>query len=228
MTVEGKELRGAVWSSGVRDEIYDHVFADLDHEVGGFLVGALEPDGRLGITAAYPATAADGSTASLTFTQQAWADIHGELERFHPDEQIVGWYHSHPGFGIFLSEHDLFIHRNFFSNLRQVAYVIDPHAGREGLFGWRAGVVVVLSEGKTPRAAEKPAPRVVAEAGAVRRGLPPQRTLLAVAAALIVGLGGGLLLLDDGGGSSKKRAAPPGAPSVKGRAARPHGSVRRP
>jgi len=31
------------------------------------------------------------------------------------DKKIVGWYHSHPGFGIFLSEYDLFIHRNFFT-----------------------------------------------------------------------------------------------------------------
>ncbi len=53
-----------------------------------------------------------------------------------PGERIVGWYHSHPGFGVFLSEHDTFIHRNFFSSPDHVAWVYDPHTDEEGCFGW--------------------------------------------------------------------------------------------
>src|SRR5262249_41649716 len=40
------------------------------------------------------------------------------------------------GFGVFLSEHDLFIQQNFFSNPQQVAWVYDPHTDEEGCFGW--------------------------------------------------------------------------------------------
>ena len=54
----------------------------------------------------------------------------------YPDQRIVGWYHSHPGFGVFLSEHDLFIHRNFFSDPAQIAWVYDPHSDEEGCFAW--------------------------------------------------------------------------------------------
>ena len=57
--------------------------------------------------------------------------------RDYPQARIVGWYHSHPGFGVFLSDHDTFIHKNFFfSSPRQVAWVYDPHSDEEGCFGW--------------------------------------------------------------------------------------------
>jgi hypothetical protein len=62
----------------------------------------------------------------------------------YPDDRIVGWYHSHPGFGVFLSEHDIFIHRNFFSDPNQVAWVFDPHSDEEGCFVWQDGEIVRL------------------------------------------------------------------------------------
>ena len=66
-------------------------------------------------------------------------------DELYPEERIVGWYHSHPGFGVFLSEHDLFIQENFFSSPGQVAWVYDPHTDEEGCFGWVAGEVHRLS-----------------------------------------------------------------------------------
>jgi hypothetical protein len=41
----------------------------------------------------------------------------------------VGWYHTHPGFGVEFSEMDLFIQRNFFSGPTQIALVTDPLSG---------------------------------------------------------------------------------------------------
>ena len=49
----------------------------------------------------------------------------------------MGWYHTHPDFGIFLSSHDLFIHRNFFDQPLQVAYVVDPIRQTRGFFRWK-------------------------------------------------------------------------------------------
>ena len=51
----------------------------------------------------------------------------------------MGWYHTHPNFGIFLSHHDLFIHHNFFAQPLQVAYVVDPINQTRGFFQWRDG-----------------------------------------------------------------------------------------
>jgi proteasome lid subunit RPN8/RPN11 len=64
----------------------------------------------------------------------------------YPEERIVGWYHSHPGFGVFLSDHDTFIHRNFFSSPGQVAWVFDPHSDEEGCFGWVGGRIERLKQ----------------------------------------------------------------------------------
>lgn len=130
----------------IRDAIYDHVFAHDDHEVGGVLVGRLGDGDVPNVTGSIPALEADGRRASVTFTHDAWASIHKSLERDFPGQQIVGWYHSHPGFGIFLSRYDRFIHDNFFSDRRQIAYVVDPHAGTEGIFGWQDRELVKLIE----------------------------------------------------------------------------------
>jgi len=131
--------------------IYYHVFTNADREVGGVLVGRVP---RLGgaplITGAIPALKADEQRATLTFTQDAWAHVHRVLDRDFDGDQIVGWYHSHPGFGIFLSDHDLFIHRNFFSGPSQIALVVDPQARSEGVFYWRDGRVTLLYEQPTP------------------------------------------------------------------------------
>jgi proteasome lid subunit RPN8/RPN11 len=48
----------------------------------------------------------------------------------------VGWYHTHPGFGIFLSNMDLFIHRNFFPQKWHIALVLDPVNKKSGYFCW--------------------------------------------------------------------------------------------
>jgi hypothetical protein len=72
----------------------------------------------------------------VTFTQDTWEHIYAVKDKKYASERIVGWYHSHPGFGIFLSEHDTFIHKNFFSSPGQIAWVYDPHSDEEGCFGW--------------------------------------------------------------------------------------------
>jgi proteasome lid subunit RPN8/RPN11 len=82
--------------------------------------------------------------AHVTFTQDTWEHIYKIKDKEYPDHKIVGWYHSHPGFGVFLSEHDLFIQQNFFSNPQQVAWVYDPHTDEEGCFGWIGGNIEKL------------------------------------------------------------------------------------
>jgi proteasome lid subunit RPN8/RPN11 len=83
--------------------------------------------------------------AHVTFTQDTWEHIYKIKDKEYPDHKIVGWYHSHPGFGVFLSEHDLFIQQNFFSNPQQVAWVYDPHTDEEGCFGWISGNIEKLA-----------------------------------------------------------------------------------
>ena len=88
---------------------------------------------------------AEEAGAHVTFTQDTWEHIYKVKDREYPRHRIVGWYHSHPGFGVFLSEHDTFIHKNFFSSPGQVAWVFDPQSDEEGCFGWVNGRIERLS-----------------------------------------------------------------------------------
>jgi len=73
---------------------------------------------------------------TLTFTHKTWEYFHAEIARKHKDKKIVGWIHTHPNFGIFLSENDRFIQKNFFADTNQIAYVVDPIQKEEGFFFW--------------------------------------------------------------------------------------------
>jgi hypothetical protein len=52
---------------------------------------------------------------------------------------MVGWYHTHPGWGVFLSGPDSFICRNFFNRPLDLALVIDPCRQDRGFFQWTGG-----------------------------------------------------------------------------------------
>jgi hypothetical protein len=49
---------------------------------------------------------------------------------------MVGWYHTHPDWGVFLSGMDMFICDNFFNKPLDLALVIDPCRRDRGMFQW--------------------------------------------------------------------------------------------
>lgn len=112
--------------------IQEHACSETDHEVGGVLVGRI--DGSAVISASIPALKAVGGSANVTFTHEVWEEALTIVDRDHPGERIIGWYHSHPGFGVFLSDYDQFIQRNFFGGEGMVALVLDPLGGEGGWF----------------------------------------------------------------------------------------------
>jgi proteasome lid subunit RPN8/RPN11 len=130
--------------SEVTRRIRQHARAHLKTEVCGVLIGE-STDEAIDIHASIEALNAAQAGTHVTFTQDAWEEIYKVKDEQYPDARIVGWYHSHPGFGIFLSEHDLFIQENFFSSPGQVAWVYDPHSDDEGCFGWVDGKVARLT-----------------------------------------------------------------------------------
>ena len=86
----------------------------------------------------------DASASTLTFTHETWAYVHSEHEKRYPDKKIIGWQHTHPNYGIFLSNYDMFIQENFFNLPFQVAYVIDPIQSLRGFFQWKNGYIEKL------------------------------------------------------------------------------------
>jgi len=136
-------------ADGVMDEIESHAYSLLTAEVGGMLMGRVSGK-TTHIDGFIPALSASAEQVTLTFTHDVWEDILRQAAAEFPDKNIVGWYHTHPTFGIFLSEYDLFIQENFFSNKGNVALVIDPVQGQLGWFGKSAnGSVELFEEGLT-------------------------------------------------------------------------------
>jgi hypothetical protein len=74
----------------------------------------------------------------LQFTPEAWAHISGLIEEDYPDLAIVGWYHSHPGLGVFMSGTDRSTQNAFFNHPWNVAVVVDPIAHNTGWFAGSA------------------------------------------------------------------------------------------
>ncbi|MSU61683.1 MAG: hypothetical protein EXS31_04675 [Pedosphaera sp.] len=141
---DAKSFRVQV-DSEVPRKIRQHARSSMRAEVCGVLIGSAK-DGLVFVEACIAGEKAAQGGAHVTFTQETWAHIYKEKDKEHPDKSVVGWYHSHPGFGIFLSDHDLFIHENFFSAPHQLAWVFDPHSDEEGCFGWQDGKTQRLGE----------------------------------------------------------------------------------
>ena len=118
-----------------------HKFASTktENEHGGILVGTVINDmGKENtiIEGFIEAKYNNATPTTLTFTHDTWDHFHSEIDKRYKGKKIVGWIHTHPDFGIFLSDHDKFIQENFFTDANQVAYVVDPIQSEEGFFFW--------------------------------------------------------------------------------------------
>jgi proteasome lid subunit RPN8/RPN11 len=126
----------------VHAELWRHAALDTSVEICGVLVGSWHRD-EVGpfvqVLESIRGEGADTRFAEVTFTHETWAKINTEMDTKFSNLSIVGWYHTHPDFGIFLSDRDRFIHEHFFSGPGQVAHVIDPIRKIEGVFVWRGG-----------------------------------------------------------------------------------------
>jgi proteasome lid subunit RPN8/RPN11 len=121
-----------------------HACEDLRHEAGGVMLGGIyEHDGALvvRITTAVAARGAVNNMASIQFTYDAWSQMEKERQQRAPEEKLVGWYHTHPGFSAFFSDTDRFMHEHFFTQPWHVALVIDPVRGEHRFFRWDGGRV---------------------------------------------------------------------------------------
>jgi proteasome lid subunit RPN8/RPN11 len=107
-----------------------HLKTNLSVEQGGILFGNAYQDPELGIyvdiTAAVAAPATVGTGAHLDFTPNSWTGIMDYAKAQHPDDNIVGWYHSHPNLSAFMSGTDMNTQRAFFYHPWCLSIVYDP------------------------------------------------------------------------------------------------------
>ena len=114
-----------------------HASQGAPNEVGGFLLGRpciCDEERITWVVKAVPgnckSTRGHVVIESTTF-DRAW----NEME--HDGFVIVGWYHTHPGIGIFLSGTDVNTMSLHYRKPYQIAIVIDPLRGNHGVFGWQ-------------------------------------------------------------------------------------------
>lgn len=121
-----------------RTRLIRHLETNLSIEQGGILFGNVYNDSHHGIyteiTAAVAAPDTVGSSAHLEFTPDSWQRIMDYAKDAHPQENIVGWYHSHPNLGVFMSGTDMRTQTAFFNHPWCVSIVCDPVKKEIGYF----------------------------------------------------------------------------------------------
>ena len=135
----------------IKQDVYkaleEYALEDTEHERGTIILGDYcEEMGKTHVVISnyIEAKYTDASASTLTFTHETWDYVHKEHDAKYQDKKIVGWQHTHPSYGIFLSNYDLFIQENFFNLPFQVAYVIDPIQNLRGFFQWKNGKIEKL------------------------------------------------------------------------------------
>lgn len=116
-----------------------------NRELGGVLMGdyCIENKAKfVTITDFIQANSTSSDEKHIEFNHQVWEIIERERssKRLN-NKQMVGWFHTHPGWGIFLSDLDMFIQQKFFNLPWQVALVIDPCHHKQGFFVWEQGKI---------------------------------------------------------------------------------------
>lgn len=190
----------------IHQRIAAHAAEKLSLEICGVLVGDWHNDENgpyVLINEAVRADKAQSNAGDVTFTHDAWNEVNREMDTKFTDRKIVGWYHSHPNYGIFLSDRDRFCQDSTFNSPGQIAYVVDPVNGLEGVFCWRKGESKLLphfwvgdeihlsSRGKERKPSSAPLPEV--PAATPRQEAPVQSSLVPLLLAAVCLLLGYLL-----------------------------------
>ena len=124
----------------VMREMEAHARSDTEVELGGVMLGGQYVDHQgapfIMVTDSLRARHYEATKGSFKFTRDTWSQITRERAQLAADVQMVGWYHTHPSWGVFLSGMDLFICDHFFNRPLDVALVIDPCSRERGWFQW--------------------------------------------------------------------------------------------
>lgn len=127
---ESESVYGVYINADALRNLKAHLKSNLRVEQGGILFGNAYQDTDLGIyvdiTAAVAAPATVGTGAHLDFTPHSWTGIMDYAKAQHPDDNIVGWYHSHPNLSAFMSGTDMNTQQAFFYHPWCLSIVYDP------------------------------------------------------------------------------------------------------
>jgi len=136
-----------ICSQSVIVAIEEHARSD-HREVGGWLLGkAYRNKGIIfiEISVYLPAqntTGAQSSQVHFSFTADIKAEMWKIKDKEYDDLKVVGWFHSHPSYGIFLSPMDENVQKIDFASIWHTALVFDPIKHEGGFYVWQGGELV--------------------------------------------------------------------------------------
>lgn len=144
----------------------DFAVRDTSREQAGLLVGRVHHDegdgGFLVVEDAIDSSVGDERTGR--FGASTWQHARRIAKTRHPGKAIVGWFHTHPGTGLELSDEETDVHRKFFPEPWQVVYVVDP-VQRDRNFHFKKGSTMQPAEGFRIFGKETPVPAQAAPGG---------------------------------------------------------------
>lgn len=83
-------------------------------------------------------------TVSCVFPAEHLARVANDIVEGRIKSRIVGWYHSHPGHGLFLSQTDVDTHMQFYQfSPYAISLVADPKSEEFGVWIYENGVGIV-------------------------------------------------------------------------------------
>jgi proteasome lid subunit RPN8/RPN11 len=110
--------------------VQEHLNHDRMTEHIGLLFGQVELASDrspvVTILIAHPLDAASASSTHVVMQRDQWPSVWRRMPSRRFDQQLVGWYHSHPGHSVFLSATDLQTQAQWFRQPWHVALVFDP------------------------------------------------------------------------------------------------------
>lgn len=122
-----------------------------NEEILGLMTGFVycDDEGEYAVAAGAATCRLDADDASVRFRRDSLEELFGSMDSSEGD-RVVGWYHSHPGFGCYLSDTDIRTHEGVFGSDTGFALVIDPADSSIAVFGCTGGeprkIRMVISE----------------------------------------------------------------------------------
>lgn len=121
----------------VQKAIHEHLI-QKKVELGGLLLGSVyslnsEDSNSYAIVITHSISSVEfkSTTVSLSLGVDVWNAARPYLGK---GMMVVGWYHSHPGFGAFFSSTDRYTQKHFFKEPYHIGLVVDPFRQEEKWF----------------------------------------------------------------------------------------------
>jgi len=155
------------------EKIRNHALSKVKEgvEVMGFLLGEVfTHKGReYTVVRDVATTDLEATSVSVRFDPEGFENLFATLECARFRYVLVGWYHSHPGHGCFLSSTDIATQKGMFDRPYHTALVVDPVRREIGAFCLNEGevrrrrFVVYWDEYQNPYFGESVKPRNIKE-----------------------------------------------------------------